>query len=233
MEIKLEQFKGPLDLLLDLIQRAKLDISKVSLANVTDQYLEYLRNNKKIPAEVLVYFIEIASQLILIKTRTLLPYLQSSDLESETDLVTRLKIYEHYLSKCKQIQLAWNHGTTIGLSTQTSVRHLSAPIDLSSLKLTPIVIRKIAERVFKKALQNPLTTTSIKRQFNIHEKILLISRILKEKTSLWFNEVLSANLSKDEIIISFLALLELSRKQSLLLEQRQFFAKIRITKITV
>ena len=76
--VKIEQFEGPLDLLLSLIEEQKLDIVKLSLATVADQYLEHIKNNKEIHLENLSDFLSVAAKLILIKSKALLPMLKPS-----------------------------------------------------------------------------------------------------------------------------------------------------------
>ena len=92
----LEQFEGPLDLLLSLIEKEKLDITKVSLAQVTDQCLSFIKNEDSISLENLSSFLSVAARLILIKSRALLPVISFSDDEEEAmdDLEARLKSYK-------------------------------------------------------------------------------------------------------------------------------------------
>ena len=96
--ICLEQFEGPLDLLLSLIEKEKLDITHVSLAKVADQYLKYLETEESISLGNLTAFLSVAARLILIKSRALLPILEFSDEEEESmdDLETRLKVYKRF-----------------------------------------------------------------------------------------------------------------------------------------
>ncbi len=92
---RLEKFEGPLDLLLSLIEKEKLDITQVSLAQVADQYLAYIRDEESLSLENLSAFLTIAARLILIKSRALLPVLDFSDEEEEAmeDLEYQLKAY--------------------------------------------------------------------------------------------------------------------------------------------
>ena len=101
IEVKIDQFKGPLDLLLDLIKREKLDITQISLAKVTDQYLEYIESIKEIEAEEVVDFLLVAAKLLVIKSKVLLP--KEDEDEDESDLVWQLRIYKAYLEASKKI----------------------------------------------------------------------------------------------------------------------------------
>jgi len=115
--VKIEQFEGPLDLLLSLIEEQKLDIIKLSLAAVTDQYLEHIKNNQEIHLENLSDFLSVAAKLILIKSKALLPMLKLTDEEEEEieDLTVKLREYKKFkeaslkigqLDKFKKISLS-------------------------------------------------------------------------------------------------------------------------------
>ena len=99
--IKLEQFEGPLDLLLQLTEQEKLDITRVSLAQIADQYLEYISNAKNITLAHLADFLSVASKLILIKSKALLPLLQFTEEEEE-----EIKDLEHQLAEYKKFKEA-------------------------------------------------------------------------------------------------------------------------------
>src|SRR3990172_11499419 len=101
--VKLDKFEGPLDLLLELIEAAKLDISQISLAKATDEYLRRLQENPQIPPEELADFLVVASRLLYIKSRLLLPFLDLGDEESGGDLESQLKIYKEYLDASRVI----------------------------------------------------------------------------------------------------------------------------------
>ena len=103
--VRLQQFEGPLDLLLELIEKEKLDITEISLASVAEQYLEYLNNLQNISPGVLVNFLTVASKLILIKSRSILPTLEISEEEEEEiqDLKKQLEEYKKFKDASKII----------------------------------------------------------------------------------------------------------------------------------
>ena len=103
MNIKLQQFEGPLDLLLQMIEEQKLDITEVSLAAIAERYVERIRQNGIEPEE-LADFLVIAAKLLLIKSKTLLPYLVRDEEEAEIkDFANQLKIYKDFLAASKKI----------------------------------------------------------------------------------------------------------------------------------
>ena len=95
-EIKTEQFQGPLDLLLSLIESQKLDISQIALAQVTDQYLTYLDQAQDIGATELADFLVVAAKLMYMKSKLLLPSLVDEELEEGPDLETQLREYQKF-----------------------------------------------------------------------------------------------------------------------------------------
>ncbi len=101
-QFKLEQFEGPLELLLSLIEDEKLDITSISLAKVTDQYLAYIENEDQLPPDEVADFLVIAARLIYIKSKYLLPALEVAE-DDEGDLEAQLKIYREYYNASKKI----------------------------------------------------------------------------------------------------------------------------------
>ncbi len=81
MEFKLEKFQGPLALLLSLIEKEELDITEIGLANICDQYIDYINNNDKISSDEMAEFLLIATKLLYIKSKTLLPYFYNDEEE--------------------------------------------------------------------------------------------------------------------------------------------------------
>lgn len=103
-KIKTDKFQGPLDVLLQLIENEELDITEISLFKVTRQYIDHLEKVEELFPEDLADFLVIATKLILLKSRTLLPYLKIEDEEEETNLAEQLKIYKEYAEASKTIE---------------------------------------------------------------------------------------------------------------------------------
>jgi segregation and condensation protein A len=233
MQIQLQQFQGPLDLLLSLIEKQKIDISEISLAKVTDQYLNFLDQNKNIDFYQLVNFLEIASRLIVLKTRILLPYLvvEEDDEEYHEDLVDRLKIYQHYLAAAKNLQalLADDNRTMVGRDPGLAGCRLHVRTQLYH----PNLLHQTMIRLLKKTDLTIIPQTKIKKIFNIKEKIQQINNYLKQREKCLFSELINQQTSKIEVIVSFLALLELCKMQVVLLNQKEVFREIKVIRTMV
>jgi len=227
-QIKLEQFEGPLDLLLNLIEEEKLDITKLSLAGVADQYLEYIKNNKNIKLENLADFLSVASKLILIKSRALLPFLQFSEEEEKEikDLSKQLEKYKKFKDASLKIaELANMKKYSFTREVFAGVRPLFYPpenINVYDLKkyfqfvLADIpVIEKLEEEFVKEII-------------TLEEKINDLRQTIREKVEISFSELTMNAKEKVDIIISFLAILEMVKQKIIDVEQNEMFREIKL-----
>ena len=105
VNFKLEKFEGPLSLLLKLIEQEELDITQVSLANVADQYVNYIRQSDHINPDEVADFLVVAAKLLLIKSRALLPYLYPEEEEDIEELQQQLRMYQEFVKASKGINL--------------------------------------------------------------------------------------------------------------------------------
>jgi segregation and condensation protein A len=252
-EFKTETFSGPLEKLLELIEAQKMDVSEVSMARVTDDFLKYLekiKNNEfdesqKVEAifhvdlRVLADFISIASKLIFLKSKYLLPGLALSE-EEETDikeLEGRLKIYQELKPALRHLAKMWREshraysrpyflGRGAGLAAGISVfypgKNLNAEALVGSLG-----------RIFDTIKTFELETETIKEKIvTLEEKVSEILEKIRKEGDMHFKR-LSSEQSRSEMIIVFLAILHLAREQIVLLEQMENFSDIVIRKNNV
>lgn len=229
--VKLKEFQGPLDLLLQLTEEKKLDITEISLAKVTDQYLTYLKNLQDIPLEDLANFLVIASRLILIKSRMLLPSLELGK-EEEKDIEALKKQLEEYKKlknlarKIEEIDrdknIAYSREKYQGLKT---IFYPPKNFKLGDLKKA---FKRILEEIA--FLEEKLPEESIKLKISIEEKIKKIQEELSKRVKITFKEMIKKSSSKMDIIISFLALLELVKQRLATAAQDGVFEEIKISK---
>lgn len=227
--VKLEQFEGPLDLLLELIEAEKLDISQVSLARVTDGYLHYVHEHPEIPPEELADFLVIASRLLFIKSRILLPFLQGLADAEEGDLESQLRIYKEYLDASKAIE------AMIGKRRFLYVHEKLPHVDIGFAppkKLTAGAMADLLRAVI--ARLEPVVKVPravVEKTVSIHEKIRQIQGLIAQATSVRFSSVLASAESRTEVIVSFLALLELVKQRTVSVNQESIWGDIVIAKI--
>lgn len=228
-KIKLEQFEGPLDLLLQLIVEQRLDITSISLAKVTDQYLEFLANTESLAPEELADFLVIAAKLLLIKSKTLLPQLEWDE-DDEGSLETHLRIYQEYLQASIQLNKLIRRKKWAYPRETLKTFHL-APIFNPPTDLTTVDLRDIFINILKgiKPIVE-LPQSLVKKTLSIKDRISYIQQLISDRVSVNFLSVLKGAKSKTDIVVSFLALLELIKQKTVVVTQPDIFSDIIIKK---
>lgn len=247
-KVSLEKFSGPLDLLLSLIEEKKLAINEISLSNVTDQFLEYLKKiEKNIPTSdvknsptsdvgssdyqrILADFLVVASRLILIKSRSLLPNLVLNQ-EEEGDikeLEERLKLYQQIKALGRELgQWAKNRQSYFGRES-----YFNLPIAFYPPKnISTLDLRKVYELFLKTLPQiEKLEEQSLKKVVTLEEKIQELTMRIGVAAEASFADVSTGVKAKIDIILIFLAILMLFRNKILEISQDKLFGDIKIKK---
>jgi len=225
-------YDGPLDLLLNLIERAELDITSVSLAMVTDQYLVYINSLEQINADEISAFLVIAAKLLQIKSEALLPRPPAREPGEEDlgrSLVDQLKLYKRF----KEIGGWLNAQQEANLRTYLRIApppKVEAKLDLSNLTLEQLVAA--AGIAFAKgAEKKPLGDVIAPPRVTIREKIDLIARLMKEVEHSTFRALLNEGASRLEIVVTFLAMLELIKRYRIHAHQENLFSDIEIDRM--
>ena len=222
--VKLTVYEGPLDLLLQLIERRELDITTVSLAAVTDQYLDYIGMIENIEPDILTSFLVIAARLILIKSQALLPRPPAIEEEEENvgdDLVRQLQEYRRFKELAVMLKVRDDQRLHSYIRLATS--GITPRVELEGVALADLA--EALRRVLMN-LSEDLTAPDVpRRQFSIVEKIAEIEQALGAGR-LRFRELLSRVTTRAEAIVTFLALLELIKVGRAVVEQAQVFGDI-------
>lgn len=230
-QIKLDQFSGPLDLLLRLIEEEKLDISKISLAKVTDQFIDYLEKIKEIDLNELSDFLYLAARLLYLKSIILLPFFTYEE-ETDTDflkLEQQLKLYQKYQEAVRNVKslLLQKKYSFSREKFFLEDRFFIPPknVNLGKIFLTFSEIIKNLEKKF-------FLVKKIKRKIiSLAEKIKEIDELIKSKRKLNFSSLIKKAKSKLEVIVNFLAILELVKREVIKIEQNRIFGEIKIYKL--
>lgn len=248
-EFKTEKFQGPLDKLLELIESKKLEITEINLAEVTGDFLEYLKTLEN-PQEgesreeyqerlrILADFIGVASQLILIKSKSLLPDAPlTSDEEAEIkDLEVRLKIYRALKPAIKVLQAKWQKSESefsrpyflnASFPREASGANLFYPGANLSLESLVASVERVAAVVQKFVAEE---ATVAKEMVSVEEKMKEIIERLQKFTEVSFSHFSGSERPRSEIIAAFLAILHMAHDQLIFLEQKAHFSDIMITK---
>lgn len=220
-------YEGPLDLLLQLIERAELDITKLSLAMVTDQYLDYLHNLANLEADEVSAFLVVAAKLLQIKSEALLPRPPEREPGEEDPgeaLARQLVIYKRY----REIAGILAQREEAGLKTYLRVApppRLEGPIDLTGITIADIAMA--AQEIFSdlsraEALQGVVPPSRV----TIREKIAVITSYLRYRKNVSFRSLINHRSSRLEIVVTFLAMLELIKRHLVRVSQEGLFGDI-------
>lgn len=229
--IKLEQFEGPLDLLLQLTEQEKLDITRVSLAKIADQYLEYISQAQDITLAHLADFLSVASRLILIKSKALLPMLEFTEEEEE-----EIKDLEYQLAEYKKFKDASAKLALVFDSPKMSFSR-EGFLGLPALFYPPEKI--VAEdllKAFSKVLGEIPVVEKLEQDLvaeilTLEDKIVHLQNTLRERVQTSFSELVANAKDKVEVVVSFLAMLELVKQRIIHVEQDELFQEISLRHI--
>jgi len=224
-------FEGPLDLLLDLIERQKLKITEVSLAEVADQFLAYLEKADNIELGQLADFLAVASKLILIKSKALLPMLELTEEEEEDieELKWRLEEYKKFKKAAAKIGAIDREGKMFYSRQSYSGTEIAflppKDISLDDLKNS---FQNVLNKIPK---VEELVQKTIKETISLKDRIKLLQQSLSERIELSFNSTVSKSASRVEIVVTFLAVLEMIKQRVVIVEQAGMFEEIKLKRI--
>jgi segregation and condensation protein A len=225
-------YEGPLDLLLQLIERAELDITKVALAAVTDQYLEHLRGMQEQRADEVSAFLVIAAKLLQIKSEALLPRPPTREPGEEDPaeaLIQQLIIYKRFKDIAGYLGEREARGTRAYLRLAPSPR-LDATLDLGDLTLADLL--SAAQAIFLKVDDRQfLGEVVLPPRITIREKIHHIAFNLRRQGRLSFLQLFPSRPTTLEIVVTFLAMLELIKRRLVHVHQEALFSEIEIENV--
>ncbi|MCF7906850.1 segregation/condensation protein A [Patescibacteria group bacterium] len=230
-KVEIPQFQGPFDLLLGLIQKEKLDITEIALGQVTDQFLQHIKEIEEIRPDELADFLSIAARLIFIKSKILLPekiFEQDEEDEDEEDLLDQLRLYRQYASAARQIGKIFNN-PYLGFSRCKIFENI-CPSSPFTYQVNPQALRNSFQRFLDLRLkQKKLITAKIKKRiFSLKNKIKEMLSFLSQNKNFIFNKIIATK-SRAEKSIMFLAALELLKEDKIEIEQKGLFQEIKIT----
>ena len=229
-KIKLDAFEGPMDLLMHLIEKNKIDIYDIPIAELTQQYMDYLDASREFNIEIASEFLVMAATLLQIKSRMMLPKPPKEELEDEEDprleLVQRILEYRRF----KQVSSVLS---TMALSEERYVARM--PLELPVHRLPPenLSVRLLLE-AFRTVLEvkEELTIPDALVQpetFHVRDKMEdIISLLSRAQGKLLFSEAFRSG-TRSELIVTFLALLELMKRRLVTVRQQRSFSEIYIT----
>ncbi len=230
MDFIINDFEGPLDLLLHLIKESKMDIMNIEIEEITKQYMDFLDKQEKMNLEISSEYLVLASELLEIKSRLLLPNNKDESLEEEEDprdeLINRLIEYQAYKNITKLLQDKELLRKDIYTKTPENINNyveesheIHADVSLDDL------INALQKYYQRKADKKPLNTKVTINEISVTSRRHDIKRLLKDKKRVSFFELFPV-VSKEYIVATFLAILEMAKSRELIIKQEKNFDDI-------
>lgn len=215
--VKTEAFTGPLDLLLDLIEKRKLFVNDVSLSQVTDDFVKYIETHEEFPISESAEFILVASTLMLIKSRSLLPTLTLTEEETASidDLEERLRVYQKIKDLSQEIKKLYGKNIIFEKESKKNEFVVFSPDSKTDVENLSNVLMRLLDALPKK---EALPKTTIKKIITLEEMISKLSERIAKGMRMKFSEVYSKE-EKVNMIVGFLAVLELVKRGVLRVNQ--------------
>lgn len=236
-ELVLDDFEGPLELLYKLVKKNEINISEISLAKITDQYLEYLDQMREFDIDLASEFLIIAAELIEIKIKALLPDDdKEEEEESEHELITRLREYELFKNIAAMLK-EWEEEAGNRYRAQVDIEELmpemlQVDLDISADELHELVVKAIkAEKEEEtEVLKNPKLEYLKEEKFNIRNKIKdMLKDIRQVNEELSFFQLVKEKDNQLEVVVTLLALLELMKRRRINVVQDDNFSDIKVS----
>ena len=231
IKFKINEFEGPLDLLLHLIKENKMDIMNIEIERITEQYILYLNEQEKMNIEIASEYLVMASELIELKSKMLLPNPKVESEEEEEvdpreDLVNRLLEYQAYKEITKVLKEKEELRKEIYTKSPENIKNY---VDENAKLPSDITLDDLVE-AFKKYLERkkeskPLKTKVTTNEISVSSRRLEIKSILKKKPKVSFFELFPV-LNKEYIVATFLAILEMAKNKELRITQDKNFDDI-------
>jgi segregation and condensation protein A len=232
MEYKIEsqKFEGPLDLLLHLIKQSDINIQDICIEDITHQYLNYINLMETMNLNIASEYLVMAAELIEIKSSALLPRISKTEDEFEEDpkeqLIKRLLEYEQYKDVTKNLKELEKFRKEIYTKEPSNLleyndfeENINYGVSLNDLLLA------LSKLIDENQTKKPLNTKVTNKEYNIQKKCYEIKKILRKNQRIEFKELFK-EYSKETIVITFLAILSMSKKQEIEIEQEDNFNNI-------
>ena len=234
-KVELDVFEGPLDLLLYLIKKDEVDIYNIPIERITSQYMEYLNLMRMLDLNIAGEFIVMAATLMLIKSRMLLPPEEREDIEEEEedprwDLVRQLVEYKKFKDAAAELQKREAHQENVFALGSDNVVLDPLAKGLASQEVSIFDLISAFNEVLKRAKPEEIGEI-VAENFTVADKIDLVLGLVKERSRLTFQDLFGRTASRQEIICTFLAVLELIRLRQINVVQKERFGEILVSPV--
>ena len=230
--IKINEFEGPLDLLLHLIKQSNIDIYDIEICQITKQYLDYINKMEELNINVASSYIVMAAELMEIKSKSLLPKKEEETEEEDEEVISKENLINKLIEYKKYKEMAPSFKN---LETNRQNIYIKSPeklnnyLDEITLKNEDTSVDELVE-AFKKFLERknhekPITTKITNKEYSVKERKHNIRNILREKKKVLFTELFEEN-NTGFIIVTFLSILEMTKEKEITIKQDTNFSNI-------
>ena len=231
-------FEGPLDLLLHLIKESKMDIYEINIHDIIEQYLQIIHNEEQQNIDVSSEYLVMAAELIHLKSKLLVKRTDEKEeyeqeefsFNSEEDLKNKLIEYEKYKKISEEFSKLEEIRSEVYTKSPESIKNYQEEIELPKGELDiQDLFKAYKDFLEREKLNKPLNTKITKREISVEEKITYIRTILSKKKKIDFLELFT-NHTKNNVVVTFLSILEMSKNEEITLTQKDNFSPIIIEK---
>lgn len=235
--IKSNEFEGPLDLLCHLIDKNKMDICDINISDITDQYIKYLKTMEEMNLEIASEFIVMASALLYLKSKKLLPVVENVEEEeelTEEQLINRIIEYKKYKEITNTLKEMYANNSGRLFKEQEKIKFAKKELELDEDKSTIVnAYRKVVEKNKKRLNSNArnIKKIAITDTYTVSSKVKQMYRELIRNDRFVFNNLFSQKeCNKVEVVTAFTGLLEMSRRSKIHTSQEELFSDILVEK---
>ena len=236
--IKTNDFEGPLDLLCHLIDKNKMDICDINISDITDQYIEYLNKMEELNLEIASEFLIMASTLLYLKSKTLLPVVESSDSDekelTEEELLQRIIEYKKYKETSEQLRIMYQENSKRIFKEEEKIKFPKKKLEIDlNYSLVVNAYAKIIEKNKKRLNKNAknIKKIAITDTYTVSSKVKeMYKELIRNKKFIFNNLYSQKQCNKEEVVTAFTGLLEMSRRSKVQTSQKALFWDILVEK---
>lgn len=229
----INDFEGPLDLLLHLIKNSKMEISEVRISEITEQYIKFIRDMEELNLDIASEYLVMAAELMEIKSRSLLPKKETEESEEEEinpeeELKRRLLEYQMYKESTLEFRRLEENRTNVFTRLPESVETISDEHYINDGDITIDDLMAALKNILdRKEYSKPINTKVTKKELSVSERMVRIRDILKSKKKVSFVSLFE-NVTRPYVVVTFLSILEMAKNKELIISQDANFGEIYI-----
>ncbi len=229
-QFKINDFEGPLDLLLHLVKESKMDIYEINITTIIEEYLSYIHDLKDLNIDMASEYLVMASELVHLKSRMLLNQTdeeEDNDFELNTpeDLRNKLIEYQEYKDLTGEFRILEQKRSEVLTKLPENLKDYREQIIFNNNQSIDLLFTAFQKFLDREKYKKPLTTTITKKEYSVEERIVGIRNILKTQKKVNFNDLFDI-INKDYFIVTFLSILEMTKNNEVTINQNDNFGDI-------